>query len=104
MKILKIKGIYSDVGKIELDTRMTINLEKITSDKSPGIPFGSNVEISISFDENDFLSGKDGIVWATYDLRQAEIIQNTLLAQNIYSEIKRIQLGNKNRLPCNFYN
>ncbi|MGA9292668.1 MAG: hypothetical protein WBV81_08740, partial [Ignavibacteriaceae bacterium] len=48
-----------------------------------------------SFDENDFLSGNNGIVWATYDLRQAEIIQNTLLAQNIYSEIKKNYLGNE---------
>jgi hypothetical protein len=93
--ILKIKGIYSDNGKIELDTMMTINWKEISIDKPPEIPFGSNVELSISFDENDFLSGKDGIVWGTYDLRQAEIIQNTLLAQNIYSEIRKIYIGNK---------
>lgn len=95
MKILKIKGVYSDIGKIELDTMSTINWNEISNDKPPEIPFGSSMELSISFDENDFLSGKNGIVWATYDLRQAEIIQNTLLAQNIYSEVKRIQLGNK---------
>ena len=94
MKILKIKGIYSDIGKIELDM-MTIEWQKISDEKPPEIPFGSNVELSISFDENDFLSGKEGIVWATYDLRQAEIIQNTLLAQNIYSEVKKINLDNK---------
>ena len=64
MKILKIKGIYSDIGKIELDM-MTIEWQKISDEKPPEIPFGSNVELSISFDENDFLSGKEGIVWAS---------------------------------------
>lgn len=95
MNIAKIKGIYSDIGKIELDTMMTINWKEISTDKPPEIPLGSNIELSISFDENDFLSGKGGIVWATYDLRQAEIIHNTLLAQDIYSEVKRINPGNK---------
>jgi hypothetical protein len=46
--------------------------------------------LTISFEENDFLTGKSGIVWATYDLRQSEIIQNTLVAQQISSEVKRI--------------
>ncbi|MGA9294872.1 MAG: hypothetical protein WBV81_19950 [Ignavibacteriaceae bacterium] len=93
MKILKIKGIYSDIGKIELETMMTIDLKDLSGDKIPELPFGTLVELNISCDENDFLSGNNGIVWATYDLRQSEIIQNTLLAQNIYSEIKRIHLG-----------
>jgi len=61
----------------------------------PEIPFGSSVEITISIEENDFLTGKDGIVWATYDLRQAEIIQSALLAQHISSEVSRINLQNK---------
>jgi hypothetical protein len=72
-----------------------INWKELSEEKPPELPFGSYVELSISFDENDFLSGKDGIVWATYDLRQAEIIQNTLFAQNLYSEIKRIHFGNE---------
>ena len=95
MKILKIKGIYSDIGKIELETMMTIDLKDLSIQKIPELPFGTLVELNISFDENDFLSGNNGIVWATYDLRQAEIIQNTLLAQNIYSEIKKNFLGNE---------
>lgn len=96
MKILNIKGIYSDIGKIELETLITIEWKDISEEKAPELPFGTLIELNISFDENDFLSGKNGIVWATYDLRQAEIIQNTLLAQNIYSEIKNINLGNEN--------
>ena len=95
MKIVKIKGIYSDIGKIELETMMTIDLKDLNWQKMPELPFGTMVELNISCNENDFLSGNNGIVWATYDLRQAEIIQNTLLAQNIYSEIKRIYLANE---------
>jgi hypothetical protein len=34
-------------------------------------------------------------VWATFDLRQAEIIQNSMLAQQINSEIKSIDLVEK---------
>jgi len=50
-------------------------------------------EMSNAFDkENKLLSGKDGIVWATYKLKQAEIIQNALLVQNIHSEIKLFDL------------
>ena len=93
--MIKIKGTYTDIGKIELETMKIINLKELSEEKPPELPFGSNVELFISFDENDFLSGKDGIVWATYDLRQAEIIQNTLLAQNIYSEIKRNHFGHE---------
>ena len=95
LKILKIKGIYSDIGKIELETMITIDWKELSKEKAPELPFGTLVELNISFDENDFLSGNNGIVWATYDLRQAEIIQNTLLAQNIYSEIKKNHIGNK---------
>jgi hypothetical protein len=62
----------------------------------PNLPVGTSIEFLISFDEYEFLSGKDGIVWATYDSRQAEVVQNTLLAQNINCEIKRIQMDNRN--------
>jgi hypothetical protein len=95
VKILNIKGIYSDIGKIQLETLMTIEWKDLSEEKAPELPFGTLIELNISFDENDFLSGKNGVVWGTYDLRQAEIIQNTLLAQNIYSEIKKINLGNE---------
>ena len=92
MKLIKIKGVYTDHGKIVLENLKTINWDDLTEDKPFWLPISSNVELTISFDENDFLSGKDGIVWATYDSRQAEIIQNTLLAQNINCEIKKISI------------
>ena len=95
VKLIKVKGLYSDLGKIELENMKSIYLDEFTDEQHLEIPFGSSVEVSIEFDENDFLSGKDGIVWATYDIRQAEIIQNTLLAQHINSEIGNANLGGR---------
>ena len=90
MQLIKIKGIYSSLGKILFDTTKTIEWKELTEEKPPELPFGGGIELTISFDESDFLSGKSGIVWATYDLRQAEIIQSSLLAQQLNSEVKNI--------------
>ena len=98
MKLIKIKGAYTDLGKIVLENMKTINWNDLTEEKPILLPFGSKVELIISFDENDFLSGKDGIVWATYDSRQAEVVQNTLLAQNINCEIKKIEMDSKDMI------
>ena len=92
MKLIKIKGMYTDLGKIVLENKKTINWNNLTEEKPVFLPFGTPVEITISFDENDFLTGKDGIVWATYDSRQGEVVQNALLAQNINCEIKKIEM------------
>ena len=62
---------------------MTVNL-KIESGK----PVKSS-ESPVSCDDKNSPSGKDGLVWATFDVRQAEIIQNALFAQNIHSELKK---------------
>lgn len=80
---------------IKLETAKVVNWTSFTDDLPPDIPFGTSVEVSVSFQENDFLSGKSGIVWATYDVRQAEIIQAALIAQQISTEIKNINLGDK---------
>lgn len=44
--------------------------------------------------EREYLSGKDGIVWATYRQRQSQIIHNALLAQDIHSEISKNSVEN----------
>lgn len=80
------------MGKIELNSIKSIYWKDLSDKKLPNLPVGTSIELSISFDENDFLSGKEGIVWATYDPRQAEVVQNSLLAQNINCEIKKISL------------
>lgn len=48
-----------------------------------------NVFLKKEYAERKYLSGKDGIVWATYGKRQSEIIHNALLAQDIHSEISK---------------
>lgn len=90
--ILKSKGTFNIDGKIVLNSARAIDWKDLSETNPPQLPTGSSIELSISFDENDFLSGKDGIVWATYDLRQAEIIQSTLIAQHINCEAKMIAL------------
>ena len=81
-------------GKIELDKAGSIHWNKLTGSALPKIPMGSTIEFTIMFDENEFISGKNGIVWATYDRRQAEIICSALMAIQISTETKRIYNSN----------
>jgi len=90
VNLKKIKGKYTNAGKIELETMRTIEWNEISKSAAPELPSNINIDITFSIDENDFLSGRNGTVWATYDLRQSEIIQNALLAQQISSEVKTI--------------
>lgn len=92
LSILKVKGIYDENGKILLDSTRVLSWNSLTEKNQPKLDFGTNIDISLSIDENIFLSGKNGVVWATYDSRQADIIQSTLLAQQINCEIKKISL------------
>ncbi|MEJ2617099.1 MAG: hypothetical protein P8Z35_19255 [Ignavibacteriaceae bacterium] len=39
---------------------MTIEWKDLSEEKAPELPFGTLIELNISFDENDFLSGKNG--------------------------------------------
>jgi hypothetical protein len=98
LKILKVKGTYYAEGEIVLNPLKTIRWKDLSDKNPPQLPNGMSIDLSITFDENNFLSGIDGIVWATYDSRQAEIIQNTLLAQQIGTEIKIMELGSENIL------
>jgi hypothetical protein len=92
VKLIKIKGFYSNLREIMLENGNTLNLNGLI-EESVQIPFGSSIEVSIAFDENDFLSGKNGVVWASYDQRQVDIIKNALNAQNISTEIMMKNLG-----------
>jgi len=93
--ILKAQGILYSSGEIFLNSLKSIHWKELSDKVQPNLPDTIKVELSISFDENELLSGKDGIVWGSYDLRQAEIIQNSLLAQNINSIISKIELSIK---------
>ena len=90
--ILKTNGLYDERGKIQLSSVKSINWNDLSDNELPNLPVGTSIELTISFDENDFLKGKNGIVWATYNTRQADVIQSTLLAQNINCEIIKIEM------------
>ncbi|HKJ80627.1 MAG TPA: hypothetical protein VJ954_01285 [Ignavibacteriaceae bacterium] len=93
MEIIKVRGICRN-GKINIfGINSSINLSELSLTEHPELPDECELELTISLNQDDFLSGKNGIVWATYYMRQAEIIHNTLLAQNINSEINNINTG-----------
>ncbi len=96
MKIINLNGIISDAGKIKVTTEKIIDWNDLTDETFPSLPIGSSVVITISLNEDEFISGKDGIVWATYNIRQAEIIRNALLALHINSEISEFPFSNDN--------
>lgn len=90
MIILKTKGIYKEGGEVVINSVKAIRWNEISEEIPPQLPAGTSVTLEMTLDENEFLSGKNGVVWATYDSRQAEIIQSTLLAQHINCEINKI--------------
>lgn len=93
MKMLKVSGIYRN-GKINVfGTNSLIKWSELSLNEHPELHDDYEVELTISLNHDDFLSGKNGIVWATYDIRQADIIRNTLLAQNINAEINNVNIG-----------
>ena len=91
--MIKTQGIYKDIGKIELNSGKYILWDHISNEEPPHIPFGSFIEITLCFEEMDLISGKNGIIWATYDQRQAEIIRDTLITQNINVELGERSIG-----------
>ncbi|HKI45722.1 MAG TPA: hypothetical protein VKA08_10375 [Balneolales bacterium] len=95
MTVIKINGIYSH-EKIVLDETRTIEWKELTDEEPPRMPFGCSIELTIAYDVNDFLHGKNGIVWGTYELMQAEIIRDALIAQNISAEMKRLEFPKAN--------
>lgn len=95
MIILKTKGIYNEGGEVVINSAKTIRWNNISEGLPPQLPSGTSITLEMTLDENEFLSGKNGIVWATYDSRQAEIIQSTLLAQHINCEINKLSLNNE---------
>lgn len=95
MIILKTKGVYNEGGEVVINSVKTIRWKDISEEIPPHLPAGTSIALELTLDENEFLSGKNGVVWATYDSRQAEIIQSTLLAQHINCEINKISFDNE---------
>ena len=98
MKLIKKIGILNPDGEIILHPNISLSWKFLSNKNIPELPPGTPFDIDISLDEHTLLSGEYGIVWATYDLRQAEVIYSALLAQNITSVIGKIELDKGNLL------
>jgi hypothetical protein len=83
-----MRGTYKDRGKIQLENGKVVEWDHLSPEAPPRIPYGTKTEITITFDDAEYLNGARGIVWATYDLNQAETIRGALLAQNIGCEVR----------------
>jgi len=92
MKLIQKTVIFNPDGEIVLHRDISVSWKFFSSKNIPDLPAGTPLDIDISLDEHTILSGEYGIVWATWDQRQAEVIFNALLAQNIASSIGNIQL------------
>lgn len=92
MKLIKKTGIFNPDGEIILHPGVSVSWKSISSKNIPELPTGTPLDIEVSLNEKVLLSGNLGIVWATYNMRQAEVISNALLAQNIASAIGRVEL------------
>ena len=89
---IKVKGTCMNDGRVVFETNDFIECSGLILTQPAQLPDECRVEVTVSYDEEDFLSGKNGIVWATYDIRQAEILHRALLAQDINTEIKKTEL------------
>ncbi len=89
---IKVNGTCLNDGTVVFETNDFIECSGLIITQPAELPDGCRVEVTVSYDEDDFLTGKNGIVWATYDIRQAEILHRALLAQDINTEIKKTDL------------
>lgn len=92
MKLSRKTGIFSPDGEIVLHPGISISWKSLSNKNIPELPPGTPVDIDISINEHTLVSGEHGIVWATWDLRQAEVLSNALLAQSITSDIRKVEL------------
>lgn len=98
MKLIRKIGIFNPDGEIVLHPGISVSWKSLSNKNFPDLPPGTPIDIDISLNEHTLVSGEYGIVWATYDLRQAEVLTNALLAQNITTAIGKIELEKGNLL------
>ena len=94
-KRIELSGVYKDMEIIQMDNGKILEWSNLIDDDAPLIPFGTKIEISLTYNDADFLKGSNGIVWATYSQLQVETIKNALLVQNVFSEIRISNLEDK---------
>lgn len=90
MVMLKKEALLKSDGTIVFANGRNLNWDDVSEVRLPDLPPSIKVVLSLSFRENDLLLGSGGFVWATRSISQAEVIQSTLLAQHINTEIKKI--------------
>ena len=73
---------------MQLENGMTLNWSRLSNAALLPIPYGTRIEVKVTYEEVDYLHGSTGVVWATYHLHQAEIIKAALLAQSIACEVR----------------
>jgi len=95
-KRIELSGVYKDIEIIQMDNGKILEWSNLIDDSdAPLIPFGTKIEISLTYNDADFLKGSKGVVWATHNQLQVETIKNALLVQNILSEIRTTDLDGK---------
>jgi hypothetical protein len=104
VKLIRKTGIFNPDGEIVLHPGISVSWKSLSDNTLPDLPEGTPLDIEISFKEHILVSGKGGIVWATFDFRQAEVIYNALLAQSISSVIGKIELDEGNLLLLKIVN
>lgn len=92
--MLYTKGTVNNNGEIVLRQGNNINILAVNDKYLPMSPTVVKIEISVSIDLNDLISGFDGFIWATKNSHQAEIICNAIKVQNIELEIIKVNLEN----------
>ncbi|MBS4061922.1 MAG: hypothetical protein KG029_16105 [Bacteroidetes bacterium] len=95
MKLINKIGIFNPDGEIILHPGISVSWKSLSNKNIPDLPPGTPLDIDVTLDEKVLISGNHGIVWATYDQRQAEVIFNALLAQNITSAIGKVELEDR---------
>lgn len=86
------RGSHQGFQKIQKSNRQRLKWILFSEFSAPKLPYGTRFEITITFNEIDFLNGTRGIVWATYDHVQAETIQDALSVQNICSRFELMEM------------
>ncbi|MEE9429990.1 MAG: hypothetical protein V3V16_03055 [Melioribacteraceae bacterium] len=95
-KRIELSGVHKDTEIIQMENGKILKWSNlIEHNNTPLIPFGTKIEITLTYNDSDFLNGTNGIVWATYSRIQVETIKNALLVQNIFSEIRISNLEEK---------
>jgi hypothetical protein len=98
LKLIKKTGILNPDGEIVLHPDISVSWKSLSNKNIPDLPPGTPLEIDVTLDEKVILSGSHGIVWGTFNQRQAEVLSNALLAQNIASVTGKIELEEGNLL------